>query len=84
MAIASLSPTDTGADPIEDPVTLEEAALLFQETGLPEFSGRLDPLVRKLLRWARQDHLPLERRGRAFVASYSDLLEAHRRRHPAP
>jgi hypothetical protein len=83
MAIATL--TNTGADPIEDPVTFEELALLFQETGLAEFKGlRIKVLVTKLQRWAKDDGLATERRGRALVVSYSDMLEAHARRYPAP
>ncbi|MGV9891664.1 hypothetical protein [Streptomyces sp. NPDC003395] len=83
MAIATL--THTGPDPIEDPVTYEEAALLFQETGLPEFKGlRIKVLVTKLQRWAKDDGLTTQRRGRAQVVSYSDLLESHARRYPAP
>ena len=81
MAIATLNPI---TEPIADPVTFEEAALLFQETRLPEFSIRLKPLVTKLQRWAKDDALVTERRGRALVVSFSDLLDAHARRHPAP
>jgi hypothetical protein len=83
LAIATLS-SHQGAESIEDPVTLLEAALLFKETGLPEFSPRLDRVVRKLQRWADQDGLYLERRGKGWVVSYSDLLESHACRHPAP
>ncbi|MFF9287581.1 hypothetical protein, partial [Streptomyces griseosporeus] len=82
-AIATLSPA--AESPLEDAVTFEEAALLFAETELPEFTGlRLKALVRKLQRWATDDGLPTGRRGRALVVSYSDLLQAHARRYPAP
>ncbi|MFK0288284.1 hypothetical protein ACIQVL_48605 [Streptomyces sp. NPDC090499] len=84
MATAVLTP-DTGARGIPDPVTFDEAALLFMETQLPEFTGMpLKAVVRKLQRWADQDRLPTQRRGRPCVVSYSDLLEAHARRHPEP
>jgi hypothetical protein len=81
MAIATLTPE---TEPIPDPVTFEEAALLFQETHQPEFELRLGVLVRKLQRWAKDDALGTERRGRALVVSFSDLLDAHARRYPAP
>lgn len=82
MAAATPIP-DVGHGPIQDPVTFDEAALLFIETGLPEFRGvPVSVVVRKLQRWAAQDRLPTERRGRPHVASYSDLLVAHARRHP--
>ena len=82
MATAVLAP---GADRIQDPVTFEEAGLLFMETEQPEFQGR--PLIavkRKLQRWARQDHLAVQYRGQTMLVSYSDLLVAHAKRHPAP
>ncbi|MCX5000935.1 hypothetical protein [Streptomyces longwoodensis] len=81
MAIATLNP-DT--EPIADPVSFEEAALLFQETQLPEFNIRVKPLVRKLQRWAKDDGLATDTRGRMLVVSFTDLLEAHARRYPAP
>jgi hypothetical protein len=83
MAITAIAP-DAGPQPIPDPVTFEEAALDFKQTGLAEFDGRLKPLVNKLYRWAREDGLPLQRRGRAWTVSYTDLLDAHARRYPAP
>jgi hypothetical protein len=59
--------------------------LLFEETDLPEFRGlSVSVLARKLRRWAKEDGLTTERRGRAHLVSYSDLLEAHARRYPAP
>jgi hypothetical protein len=81
VAVAILAP-DT--EPIADPVTFEEAALLFQETDLPEFHGSVKVLKRKLQRWAEDEHLITEYRGKAMVVSYSDLLVAHARRYPAP
>jgi hypothetical protein len=81
MAITAIAP-DTDPQPIPDPVTFDEAALLFKETGLPEFAGSVKRVSTKLYRWAREDHLVLGRRGRPCVVSYSDLLEAHARRHP--
>jgi hypothetical protein len=83
MAITAIAP-DAGPQPIPDPVTFEEAAVLFKETRLPEFAGSEKRVANKLYRWAREDGLTLERRGRAWTASYTDLLEAHARRHPAP
>jgi hypothetical protein len=41
-------------------------------------------LKRKLQRWAEDEHLITEYRGKAMVVSYSDLLVAHARRYPAP
>ncbi len=86
MAIATLTPTDDepGAQPAADLVTFDEAALLFQETRQPEFDGRLAVVKRKLQRWADQDGLATVRRGRALMVSFSDLPEAHARRHPGP
>jgi hypothetical protein len=83
MATTAIAP-DAGPQPIPDPVTFEEAALLFKETQLPEFAGNANRVANKLYRWAREDGLTLERRGRAWTASYTDLLDAHERRHPAP
>lgn len=84
MATAVLAP-DTYPARIQDPVTFEEAGLLFMETGLPEFQGRiLKAVARKLQRWARQDGIRVESRGKALVVSYSDLLVAHANRYPAP
>lgn len=80
MAISTLAP-DVHA-PIEDPVSFEEAALLFKETRLPEFDGSVRSLVTKLQRWAKEDQLQTERRGRPAFVSYSDLLESHARRYP--
>ncbi|MFG2970868.1 hypothetical protein ACGFZS_47130 [Streptomyces sp. NPDC048288] len=76
MATATLT-ADTSTARIQDPVSFDEASLLFAETGLPVSA-------RSLLRWAKEDGIPLSRRGRAWVASYSDLLVAHAARHPAP
>lgn len=86
MAIATLTPdTESDPEPIPDPVTFEEAALLFRETELPEFTiPAVRNVVNKLQRWAKEDGLQLERRGRKDVVSYSDLLVAHATRHPAP
>lgn len=91
MAAATLSPhTDTGDDPIPDPATLKEIALLFQETGRPEFQNvSMKALTTRLERWARADKLPMRRRRGGpglgvLVVSYSDMLEAHARRYPAP
>jgi hypothetical protein len=84
MAIATLAPADTCPEPLEDPVSYEEAALLFMETRLPEFQARQTVVVRKLRRWATQDGLRVETRGKVHYVSYSDLLEAHARRYPAP
>jgi len=83
MAITAAGP-DTA--PIQDPIAFKEAALLFMETGLPEFAGSVKAVAQKLERWAHKDGLTLERHGRdrAHYVSYSDLLEAHNRRHPAP
>jgi hypothetical protein len=83
MAITAIAP-DAGPQPIPDPVTFEEAALSFKQTGRTEFAGRLKQVSDKLYRWAREDCLALERRGRAWTVSYSDLLDAHERRYPAP
>jgi len=59
-----------------DLVSFEEAADLFAETELPASA-------RTLQRWARQDGIVLRRQGRALQVSFSDLLVAHARRHPA-
>lgn len=85
MAIATLSPdTEPAQAPIPDPVTFKEAALLFRETGYPEFvQPSVKNLTNKLYRWAKEDGLRLERRGRKDVVSYSDLLVAHASRYPA-
>jgi hypothetical protein len=83
MATTAIAP-DAGPQPIPDPVTFEEAAVLFKETQQPEFEGSEKRVANKLYRWAREDGLTLERRGRAWTASYTDLLDAHERRHPAP
>ena len=84
MATAILAP-GISADRIPDPVTIEECALLFVETGEPEFTGRpLLTVKRKLQRWARQDKLPTEHRGQMMLVSYSDMLVAHAKRYPAP
>lgn len=78
MAAAILTPdVDDAPAPIPDPVTFKEAAALFEEAGV-------DLHWKTLERWAKVDRLALERRGRAFVVSFSDLLEAHARRYPAP
>ncbi|MFJ7023205.1 hypothetical protein ACIQUW_33070 [Streptomyces sp. NPDC101117] len=85
MAIATLTPTDDDpASHADELVTFDEAALLFQQIGRPEFDGRLSVVKRKLQRWADQDGLATVRRGRALMVSFSDLLEAHARRHPGP
>jgi hypothetical protein len=84
MAITAIAP-DTDPQPIPDPVTFEEAAVLFKETQLPEFTGNAKRVANKLYRWARKDGLTMRPGpGRRAVVSYSDLLEAHARRHPAP
>lgn len=83
MAITTLAPADEVA-PIEDPVSYEEAALLFMETGLPEFQSNVKSVTNKLARWGRKDRLHIEWHGKAQYVSFSDLLEAHARRHPAP
>ena len=71
------------APAIEDPVSFTEAALMFKETGLPEFAGSLKALAHKLQRWAKADGLSVQTRpGCDHYASYSDLLEAHARRYP--
>jgi hypothetical protein len=89
MAAATLSPdTDAENDPIRDPVTFKEVALLFMETGLPEFQNvTLRALATRLERWAQADELPMQRRRGGpgigtWVVSYSDMLEAHARRYP--
>ena len=86
MAVATLSPdTDPAPKPIQDPVTFEEAAGLFLLTGRPEFTQpSLKNLINKLQRWAKEDGLRMERRGRKDVVSWSDLLVAHASRCPAP
>lgn len=84
MAASNLAP-QTAPAPIEDPITFTEAALLFKETGKPEFASPVDRLKRKLQRWARADGLRVEGRpGCDASASYTELLEAHERRYPAP
>lgn len=84
MAAAVLAPDIIPAR-IQDPVTFTEGALLFMETGEPEFAGRpVKAVARKLQRWAEQDHLRHERQGRALRVSYSDLVVAHANRYPAP
>ncbi|MFF0009532.1 hypothetical protein ACFYQT_39760 [Streptomyces tibetensis] len=83
MAITTLAPAGE-ATPIEDPVSYEEAALLFMETGRPEFQSNLKSVTTKLARWGRKDQLHTEWRGKAQYVSFSDLLEAHARRYPAP
>jgi hypothetical protein len=79
VAITTLTPDTCDAPAIEDPVSLKEARLLFLEAGI---SLSEDTITR----WARQDGMPVERRGRRGVVhvSYSDLLEAYTRRYPAP
>lgn len=85
MAISTLSPhVDDAPAPIEDPVSFEDVALIFQQTGLREFRGSIRSLVAKLQRWAKEDGLRTERQGRALLVSYTDLAEAHNRRFPAP
>lgn len=92
MAVATPTPA-TGADnavaPIPDPFTLEEIALFFKETGLPEFQRvSVKSLVRRIERWAKTDGLAMRRRGGPgggpWEVSYTAMLEAHNRRHPAP
>jgi hypothetical protein len=84
MAITAIAP-DTDPQPMPDPVTFEEAALLFKETQQPEFAGSAKRVKGKLYRWAREDRLAMRPGpGRRAVVSYSDLLDAHARRHPAP
>ena len=81
MAIAPLMPSDH--DPIEDPVSFDEAALMFRETGAPEFQGSLKSVRHKLQRWAREDGLRTEgRRGCTSYVDFSDLLESHAERYP--
>lgn len=79
MAIAILAPDITPAAPTTatDWVSYKEASLLFAETGLPA-------PVRTLQRWVAEDGLTAVRSGRTDYVSFSDLLEAHSRRHPAP
>lgn len=89
MAAASLTPdTGTAGESIPDPFTLEEIAEFFKETGLPEFQQvSIRSLIVRLDRWAKQDKLPMRRPrgGRGpRVVSYTAMLEAHARRHPAP
>ena len=90
MAVATPTPA-TGADnaPIRDGCTLEEIALLFKETGLPEFQRvSMKSLTSRLNRWAKADGLAMRRRGGPgggpWEVSYTAMLEAHNRRHPAP
>lgn len=75
MSVATLTPADAGPDPIQDAVTFKEAALLLEESGVHLHWKTLE-------RWAKNDRLTTERRGRAVVVSYSDLLEAHKLRYP--
>lgn len=87
MASATLSPTpSTGAGPapIKDPVTFEEAALLLKKTCRPEFAFTVKVVTRKLRRWAKDDGLAVQAAPGGPVVSYSDLLQAHARRYPAP
>jgi hypothetical protein len=84
MAITAIAP-DAGPQPIPDPVTFEEAAAALQgDPASPSSPEDAKRVANKLYRWAREDGLTLERRGRAWTASYTDLLDAHERRHPAP
>jgi hypothetical protein len=76
--------TDHAHQPIRDPVTFEEAALLFMETEQPEFQNvSVRSLAVRLRRWAEADGLPMEYRGRKLVVSKSNLLVAHATRYPA-
>ncbi|MFG2359448.1 hypothetical protein [Streptomyces sp. NPDC048521] len=77
MAITTLSPDTCGTPAIEDPVSLKEAVLMFREANIRISDDTI-------LRWARQDGLRIERRGRKVVVDYSDLLEAYTRRYPVP
>jgi hypothetical protein len=84
MAITAIAP-DAGPQPIPDPVTFEEAAVLFKETQLPEFAGNANRVANKLYQWARKDGLAMRPGpGRRAVVSYTGLLDAHERRYPAP
>lgn len=84
MAMATLTPADNdAAEPARDLVTFNEAALLFKQTGEPEFEGlRLTALKRKLQRWAKEDSVRTVRSGQSSMVSFSDLLQAHARRYP--
>ncbi|QKW31449.1 hypothetical protein HUT11_35390 (plasmid) [Streptomyces seoulensis] len=84
MAIATLTPAAHDATPIEDPVSYEEAALSFMETGHPAFQCSVKAAARKLARWAAEDGHPTQPIGRVHYVSYSDLLESYTRRFPAP
>lgn len=86
MAIAVPAPdTEPAPAPIEDPITFEEAAILFKQTGGSEFAVSLKRVYNKLYMWARRDGIVTRKRWDGKVeVSYTDLLEAHNRRYPAP
>lgn len=61
------------ADEIPDPVSYEEASALLARTGHPAAPSTLR-------RWVKEDRLSTVRSGRTVLVSWSELLEAHRRR----
>ena len=78
MAVTTLSSDIDYAPAIEDPVSLKEARLLFDE-------AKIRASEDTLTRWIRQDGIPVERGRRGILrVSYSDLLEAYTRRYPMP
>jgi hypothetical protein len=68
MAVTSYSPLPTTK--ILEPVTCDESAALFAETGHPVSKNTL-------IRWAREKRYSIERVRRTDYVSYSDLLEVH-------
>lgn len=77
MATHTLTPYDSPSpNRPTDLETLEVISSLFAETGRPAS-------VTTLRRWIRTDHIstwpdPTDPRGRRQLASYSDMLIAHR------
>lgn len=59
-----------------DLVTWEEATELFRQAGVRVTR-------RTIHRWAVADKVPIRCRGKALVASWSDLLVAHASRYPS-
>ncbi|WP_432185427.1 hypothetical protein [Streptomyces tendae] len=77
MAISTLSPETCDSAAIEDPVTLKDAVLLFEDAGIEISRGTFT-------RWVKQDRLDRTFRGREMMVSYSDLLESYTSRYPTP
>lgn len=64
-------PAPSSVPRIRDLVTLEEAVVLFRETGRPAPKTTIR-------RWITKRRITTQRSGGRVLVSYSDLLEAHR------